>query len=98
MLPFDTFAYAKELHRAGVPATQVEAQVNALTHAFKHCSEKYPTKQDLIQTESKLTAALLETDLRLRGAMNSLAAELRLIKWLGGVCVTGIATMLIRSL
>lgn len=98
MLPFDTFAYAKELHRAGVPSTQVEAQVNALTHAFKHCSEKYPTKQDLIQTESKLTAALHEAKLQLSGEISSMATELRLIKWFGGLCITGIATILVRSL
>lgn len=87
MLPFDTFAYAKELHRAGVPTTQVEAQMNALTYAFKHCSEKYPTKQDLN-----------EAILCLRGSIDSIAAEFKLMKWLFGFCMTGIATILVRSL
>lgn len=86
MLPFDTFAYAKELRRAGIPEPQVEAQVTALSQAFKHCSEKYPTKEDLHKVELKLNSAI-----------NSIVAELKLMKWIGGVCITGIATMLLRS-
>ena len=105
MLPFDTFAYAKELRRAGIPEPQVEAQVTALSQAFKHCAEKYPTKEDLLHLESKLLhiehkleSQITATDLKLSGAINSLATEFKIAKWIGGIYITGSTAMMFRSL
>jgi len=86
MSPFDTFLFAKELKRAGISDAQIEAQVTALSQALKNCTEKYPTKQDFN-----------EAVLKLQGSIDSLSAEFKFMKWVGGVCITGIATMLFRS-
>lgn len=98
MLPFDTFAYAKELRRAGIPEPQVEAQVTALSQAFKHSSDKYLTKNDLIEFENNLESLITSADSKLSNAISELAAEFKIIKWIGGIYITGSTAMMFRSL
>jgi G3E family GTPase len=92
---FDTLKFANTLKAAGVPPAQAEAQAVAFAEVIqlnlKELVTKDDLKQELKETEQRLTAKIDTSAAHLKG-------EMLLLKWMFGVGVTvgvGILTCLL---
>jgi hypothetical protein len=85
-ITFDTLAFTKKLRAAGIPEDQAEAQAEALSDVLEVNLQDLTTKGDLRETELKIEAQMM----RLEGQM-------LLIKWMSGVSVAGILSLVIKT-
>lgn len=86
VLAFDTHALIKQLKEAGFP----ELQAEALSEALKKVQEAYlgelVTKHDL-----------RELELKIDNKLESMAGELKLIKWMMGVMLAGVVSLVLKA-
>lgn len=87
-ITFDTLKFARRLKEAGVPDKQAEAEAEALAEVFKANLEDLATKGDLKELASKRD--LREVELRLD-------SELRLLKWMLGLLLAGVLSLVLKA-
>jgi len=85
-LTFDTLKIVKQLKGAGFEEREAEAISNALAESQKAVIEDLATKFDLKALESKIDKDLTE-----------IKAEQRLIKWMLGFVLAGVAALILKS-
>jgi len=85
-LTFDTLKIVKQLKGAGFEEGEAEAISNALAESQKAVIEDLATKFDLKALESKIDKDLTE-----------IKAEQRLIKWMLGFVLAGVAALILKS-
>jgi hypothetical protein len=76
----DTLSIAKELEDSGMPKSQAEFQVRATVKAINMVIEEkmviLATKQDIVESEEKLSGVIHELDKRLTSAVHELDKRL----------------------
>lgn len=85
-ITFDTLKFSNRLKQAGVPAAQAEAEAEALAEVFEANTSELATKQDLRELELRLNSRFEKTE-----------GEMRLVKWMLGMIIAGIATLILKS-
>ncbi len=90
---FDTLKFANTLKAAGVPDKQAEAEAAVLADALAVNFKELVTKDDLRETEQRLDARidLVRTELTAK-----FDGEIKLLKWMIGLCVSLLTAVLVR--
>nr|WP_269665271.1 DUF1640 domain-containing protein [Xylella taiwanensis] len=87
---FDTLSFANQLKNAGVPPAHAEAQAEALAEVFETHLQQLATKADLRELELKLESKIDKGFAEIKG-------EMLLLKWMFGVLVAGVATLIAKA-
>ncbi|MDR2924596.1 MAG: CCDC90 family protein [Azoarcus sp.] len=85
-ITFDTLRYAETLEAAGMPREQAKAQAVALSEVMEVNLKELATKGDLVA---------LKKDLQIELA--PIKADILLLKWMVGVIVAGVITLVIKA-
>lgn len=91
---FDTLAYTKKLKAAGFDDRQAEALSEAQRESFAEIiDDRLATNKDLKEVE-----ASLKSDIgRLESGQIRLEGEIKLIKWMMGFVLAGIAALILKT-
>ncbi|HHW4675032.1 MAG TPA: DUF1640 domain-containing protein, partial [Xylella fastidiosa subsp. pauca] len=96
---FDTLKFANKLKTAGIPPAHAEAEAEALEEVLKTNIQGFAESESrngkaLARLEANMEKGFTEVDLRFAQINQRFAevkGEMRLLKWMLGVIVTGIA-------
>ena len=94
MLAFDTHQYIKRLIAVGVPPEQAEVHSEELKTIIQH---DIATKQDIELTKAELKRDIKELELRLQGELVKMQGELNLLKWLTGLVLGGVVSLIVKT-
>lgn len=83
---FDTYKFVDKLEKAGVPSEQAKAEVEALSAALEALDSQLTTKSDLNKLEKEL-----------KSDINHLEKELIVLKWMVGLVLGGIVTLVLKA-
>src|SRR6266404_3790607 len=93
---FDTLKFANTLKAAGVPDKQAEAQAVAFAEVIQVNFKDLVTKDDLSHAVELIKADVKDTERQLDKKITELRGEFTLLKWMFGVMIAGIVTILVR--
>lgn len=100
-ITFDTLAFVKRLKNAGFDEIQAEALSDAQKESLTEIIEdRLSTKKDLKELESTLKNDIsrVEKDLtEVKSEQIKLSGEIKLIKWMMGFVLAGIAALILKS-
>jgi len=85
-LTFDTLRFANKLKAAGVPPEHAEAEAAALSEVLEVNLKELATKDDLKTLEMKLD-----------GRFERLMGEITLLKWMLGILIAGVVSLILKS-
>jgi hypothetical protein len=86
-ITFDTLKFVERLRAGGVPEEQAKAEAEALVVAFSEAMDsQLASKSDINRLESEL-----------KSNINRLERELLVIKWMVGVVIGGILTLVLKA-
>ncbi|HHW4683060.1 MAG TPA: DUF1640 domain-containing protein [Xylella sp.] len=91
LVGFDTLNFANQLKNAGIPPAHAEAQAEALAGVMEANRQELATKADLRELELQLEAKMDKGFAEIKGQM------LLLLKWMLGVLVAGVATLVAKA-
>ncbi|AAF84227.1 hypothetical protein XF_1418 [Xylella fastidiosa 9a5c] len=102
---FDTLKFANKLKTAGIPPAHAEAEAEALEEVLKTNLQGFAESESrngkaLARLEANMEKGFTEVDLRFAQINQRFAevkGEMRLLKWMLGVIVTGIAALIIKA-
>jgi hypothetical protein len=97
VIAFDTLKFANRLKTAGVPSAQAEAEAEVFADIFKSNLNELATKADLRELEMHLDAKTDKRFAEVDRRFTEVKGELLLFKWMLGVVVAGIDSLLIKS-
>jgi Protein of unknown function (DUF1640) len=84
---FDTYKFVDKLEQAGVSTIQAKAEVEALSAALSEALDsQLATKSDLNKLEKEL-----------KSDINRLEKELIVLKWMTGLVLGGIMTLVMKA-
>jgi len=83
---FDTLKFSKRLEQAGVPTAQAESQAQALAEVLDTNLTELVTKKDL-----QIALAPIHNDI------TQLHGELMLVKWMLGILIAGVLSLVIKA-
>lgn len=83
---FDTYAFVKRLRESGFEETQAEALADGLRKAQEVHLEELATKHDL-----------KETELKIDNKLEAIRGEINLIKWMIGLLLAGVVSLVLKS-
>lgn len=84
---FDTYKFVDKLEKAGVAPEQAKAEVEALSAALSEALDsQLTTKSDLNKLEKEL-----------KSDINRLEKELIVLKWMVGLVLGGIVTLIMKA-
>ena len=83
---FDTHAFVKRLRESGFEENQAEALTEALRKAQEVHLEELATRHDL-----------KETELKIDNKLETIKGELNLLKWMIGVLLAGVVSLILKS-
>ncbi|MBI3599879.1 MAG: DUF1640 domain-containing protein [Nitrospinae bacterium] len=83
---FDTLRFVKKLKEAGVSEKQAEAEAEAISEVFEVTLSDIATKGDI----KELKRDIKELELRLDG-------EIKLLKWMMGVILAGVVSLVLKA-
>ncbi len=84
---FDTYKFVDKLEKAGVSSEQAKAEVEALSSALAEALDsQLTTKADLNKLEKEL-----------KNDINRLEKELIVLKWMTGLVLGGIITLVMKA-
>ena len=93
-ITFDTYAYIKRLKAAGFNETQAEALSEAQKESLTEIIEnRIATKQDIVLVQRDIK----ELEFSLKSDISRLDGELKVIKWMMGFVLAGIAALILKS-
>ncbi|MFG1447730.1 DUF1640 domain-containing protein [Xylella fastidiosa] len=96
----DTLKFANKLKTAGIPPAHAEAEAEALEEVLKTNLQESRNGKALARLEANMEKGFAEVDLRFAQINQRFAevkGEMRLLKWMLGVIVTGIAALIIKA-
>ncbi|MEX3555281.1 MAG: hypothetical protein VB131_01170, partial [Burkholderia gladioli] len=91
---FDTHKFIRTLEAAGLPTPQAEAISSAVQES--HNSADVATSADIAAVRADLRELAQATKADLREVEIRLTGEIGLLKWMLGVTVAGVVTILIK--
>lgn len=89
-ITFDTLKYANKLKAAGVPDKQAEAEAEALSDALEINLKELATK-DYLKTK------LRDLEHRLDARFERINGELKLSRWMLGVMLAGVLSLVLKA-
>ena len=87
---FDTLKFANKLKAAGVPSEQAEAEAAVLSEVLEVNLKELATKEDL-------RSGLSQLEMRLDARFEKVLGEIVLLKWMLGILIAGVVSLIIRS-
>jgi hypothetical protein len=101
----NTLKYAQRLEAAGFSRSQAEAQALVIQDALDDSMQPFATKSDLTVVATKLEARIdrLDTkidhvELTLGSSIKELQSDMRTVKWVLGLMVPALITLLIPAI
>ncbi|MFM8340660.1 MAG: DUF1640 domain-containing protein [Methylomonas sp.] len=89
-IAFDTLKFANKLKSAGVPDKQAEAEAEALSEVLEINLKELAIKQD-IRLEVR------DLEYRLDARFERVDGELKLIRWMLGVMLAGVMSLVLKA-
>jgi hypothetical protein len=89
-LTFDTLKFANKLKAAGVPPEQAEVEAAALSEVLEVNLKELATKEDLKNS-------LKELEMKLDARFEKLMGETLLMKWVLGILIAGVISLILKS-
>ena len=95
---FDTYKFVDKLEKAGVAPEQAKAEVEALSAALSEALDsQLATKADLNKLEKELKFDINRLEKELKFDINRLEKELIVLKWMVGLVLGGIITLVMKA-
>ena len=95
---FDTYKFVDKLEQAGVSTIQAKAEVEALSAALSEALDsQLATKSDLNKLEKELKFDINRLEKELKFDINRLEKELIVLKWMVGLVLGGIITLVMKA-
>ncbi len=94
----NTLKYTNRLEAAGFSRIQAEAQALAIQDAFDDSMYPFATKADLTIVATKLEAKIDRVELALDSSIRELQSDMRTVKWMLGLMVPVLITLLIPAI
>lgn len=95
---FDTYKFVDKLEKAGVAPEQAKAEVEALSVAFSEALDsQLTTKADLNRLEKELKSDIGKLEKEVKFDINRLEKELIVLKWMVGLVLGGIVTLIMKA-
>ena len=91
---FDTLTYAKKLKEAGFEEKQAEVLILIQSEVI---DERLVTKEHFDLRMKEFDFKIKELELKIEGRFASVAGELTLLKWMMGVVIAGILSLVLKT-
>lgn len=90
---FDTHAFIRQLRESGFEEEQAEALSEAMKNVREAITQEAVTKSDINEVRHEIR----ELELKMGNQLESIRGEITLLKWMMGVLLAGVASLVLRS-
>lgn len=97
-ITFDTLKFVEKLKTAGILEAHAKAEAEALVSAFSEAMDsQLANKADINRLERELKGDINRVERELKSDINRPERELLVLKWMVGLVLGGIATLILKA-